>query len=113
MNELKRERQYKLGLYTHSVMREQLGCPKCKKIVHVVKHGTIVNIYQRCDVCDKILGVPADAKTNRITEMNCPHCEAKNDIRLNQRWLCDNDHTFIAKLDLKKEYEKYIKTVKK
>ena len=91
------DKEYELGLRTRSAVPKQLKCPKCNKLINVRKHGVIVNIYQKCDICAKILGVPSDAKTNDMTEIRCAHCGAKNAIKLDQRWLCDNKHTFTAK----------------
>ena len=104
MNELAKRRKiaqikrdYKLGLRTRSIEPIELWCNKCEKIIHCTRHGQVINIYQKCDICNKILGVPADARTNKMTKINCAHCKRVNQIKTPQRWLCENGHTFTEK----------------
>lgn len=72
----------------------KISCKRCKSM-RTTKCGKLINVYQRCVSCDKLLGVPSNAKRLGISSKECNSCGKVNDVRHFQRWHCvDCDLSF-------------------
>jgi hypothetical protein len=62
-------------------------CKRCRSM-RTTKSGKLINVYQRCDSCEKLLGVPSTAKSQGIYFIECTGCRKVNDVKYFQRWHC-------------------------
>ena len=63
--------------------------------MRTTKCGKLINVYQRCVSCHKLLGVPSNAKSLGISTKECTSFGKVNDVRHFQRWHCvDCDLSF-------------------
>jgi HNH endonuclease len=65
----------------------EISCKRCKSM-RTTKCGKLINVYQRCVSCHKLLGIPSNAKSQGISTKECTSCGKVNDVRLFQRWRC-------------------------
>jgi hypothetical protein len=65
----------------------EISC-KCCKSMRTTKCGKLINVYQRCVSCHKLLDVPSNAKSLGISTKECNSCGKVNDVRHFQRWRC-------------------------
>jgi len=65
----------------------EISCKRCKSM-RTTKCGKLINVYQRCVSCHKLLGVPSNAKSLGISTKECTSCGKVNDVRQFQRWRC-------------------------
>jgi HNH endonuclease len=72
--------QKPLGFY-------KISCKRCRS-TRTTKSGIVVNVYQRCNSCDKVLGVPSNAKSQGMSAKECTGCGKVNDVKYSQRWRC-------------------------
>lgn len=94
----------------------RIPCKRCRSM-RTTKCGKLINVYQRCDSCDKLLSIPSNAKRLGISTKECSSCGKVNDVKDFQRWRCvDCGLSFFNRKEMQlkgQQRQNFLKTINK